>query len=222
MARSSQASRHVAALALALAIGIVAVPDAHRRDEYLQAARVAVDPGHVEVQLSLTPGIAVVDRVLPEIDPNSDGIVDRGEASSYARRVLGSLTLEIDGQPLPLTSTAARFPDVAAIREGEGVISITAVAALPALPAGDHHLHFRNAFRTDVGVYLANALAPADRRVTVIDQQRDVDQRQLTIAYRLDEAMTAGQRLAGLAIIIIGMGLAALLWVAARGRPAPL
>ena len=42
----------------------VAVVSAHRRDEYLQAARLALDPGRVQIELDLTPGIAVADAIL--------------------------------------------------------------------------------------------------------------------------------------------------------------
>ena len=45
-------------LALALTIAGGAGVSAHRRDEYLQAARLAIDPGRVQLELDLTPGIA--------------------------------------------------------------------------------------------------------------------------------------------------------------------
>ena len=193
-------------------MGVVATPDAHRRDEYLQAARLAVDPDRVEIQLDLTPGIAIVDRVLPEIDPNGDGVVSADEASSYSSRVLAGLTLDVDGHPLELTKTRAQFPAVTAMRQGEGTISIVAVARLPRLTTGDHRLTYRNAFRNDIGAYLANALVPTSIRVTAIDQQRDVEQRELIISYRLtDPLLTASQIWLG-AALIVAAGLAAISW----------
>jgi hypothetical protein len=58
-------------------------------------------------------------------------------------------------------------------------------AATPSLSAGAHRLSFRNGHHPDIGVYLANALVPADDRVAVTGQQRDVDQRELVIAFEL-------------------------------------
>jgi len=56
---------------------------------------------------------------------------------------------------------------------------------MPHLADGRHHLRYRNAYRSDIGVYLANTLVPASDRVTVVAQQRDVDQRDLLVDYRL-------------------------------------
>jgi hypothetical protein len=48
----------LAAIVLAAGAGL----SAHRHDEYLQAARIAIDPDGVRLELSLTPGIAVSTR----------------------------------------------------------------------------------------------------------------------------------------------------------------
>ena len=58
-------------------------------------------------------------------------------------------------------------------------------ATLPELSTGPHTVFFRNAHRPEVSVYLANALAPANRRIAITAQRRDADQRELTIAYRV-------------------------------------
>jgi hypothetical protein len=217
--RSSPANRHVAAIALTLAVNIVATAGAHRRDEYLQAARLAVDPDRVEIQLDLTPGIAIIDRVLGEIDPNGDGAIDGNEASSYSQGVLARVTLDIDGQPVELTKTGAQFPTVNAMRQGEGTIRIQAVGRLPRLATGDHRLTFRNTFRNDVGAYLANALVPTSLRVTAIDQQRDVDQRELIISYRLtDPLLTGTERWIAAAVLAVLLGAAGLAIYSARRR----
>jgi hypothetical protein len=211
--RSSPASRRIAGIALAIAVSIVATPDAHRRDEYLQAARLAIDPDRVEIELDLTPGIAVADRVLAEIDPAGDGVIDAADASSYSKRVLASLALDVDGHPVQLTKTRAQFPTVDAMRQGEGTIRIHAVAGLPRLAVGDHRLTWRNTFRTDISAYLANALVPTSLRVTAIDQQRDVDQRELVISYRLTGAvLTFTEQWIAAAVLLVTVGLAGLFW----------
>jgi hypothetical protein len=210
--RSSPASRRIAGIALAIAVSIVATPDAHRRDEYLQAARLAIDPDRVEIELDLTPGIAVADRVLAEIDPAGDGVIDAADASSYSKRVLASLALDVDGHPVQLTKTRAQFPTVDAMRQGEGTIRIHAVAGLPRLAVGDHRLTWRNTFRTDISAYLANALVPTSLRVTAIDQQRDVDQRELVISYRLTGAVLTFTEQWIAAVLLVTVGLAGLFW----------
>ena len=75
---------------------------AHRRDEYLQAARIAIEPTRVDIELDLTPGIALAPSVLGEIDRDHDGNVATAEANAYAARVLGEIRLEVDGRPMPL------------------------------------------------------------------------------------------------------------------------
>ena len=50
-------ARLIGAVAILLTLGAGAF--AHRLDEYLQAARIAVDNGRVDLDLDLTPGAAV-------------------------------------------------------------------------------------------------------------------------------------------------------------------
>jgi hypothetical protein len=86
---------------------------------------------------------------------------------------------------LSLELIDSSFPDVAAVLDGEGTMRFRAVAALPRLSAGTHHLSYRNSHRPDIGVYLANALVPSSHRVAIAAQRRDPDQRDLTIEYTL-------------------------------------
>ena len=158
---------------------------AHRRDEYLQAARVAIDPGRIEIELDLTPGIAVAEQVLAAIDRDGNRAISDGEARAYRDLVLGGLTVDVDGTPLALALIDSSVPEVAAVRNGEGTMRLRAGAALPRVSAGTHRLRYRNAHRPDIGVYLVNALVPASDRVAVVSQRRDVDQRDVTIEYTL-------------------------------------
>ena len=61
---------------------------AHRRDEYLQAARLAIDPGGVQLELDLTPGIALAEAIIADIDRNRDGSLSDDEQRAYGRLVL--------------------------------------------------------------------------------------------------------------------------------------
>jgi hypothetical protein len=100
--------------------------------------------------------------------------------------MLGSIDLAVDGRPLAVTNSSASFPDVAALRRGEGTIAMRSDVRLPNLPAGEHRVQFRNRYRHDVSVYLANALVPESGRVAVMAQHRAADQGDLTIDYRVD------------------------------------
>jgi hypothetical protein len=193
--------------ALALAVMTVVIAgtgvSAHRRDEYLQAARLAIDPERVQIALDLTPGIAVAEGVLTEIDRDANGSISAAEARAYSERVLSAIALDVDGMPLSVALVDSAFPGIGTVRRGEGTTRIHAVAPMPRLPDGVHHLRYRNTYRADIGVYLANALVPASDRVTVASQRRDVDQRDLLIEYRLRGGPTTRVR-QGLSVGLTG------------------
>jgi hypothetical protein len=158
---------------------------AHRRDEYLQAARLAIDPDRLHLELDLTPGIAVAERVLSEIDLDSNRSISAAEAQAYSQRVLSDVTFDVDGTRIRVELANSDFPAIDAMLNGDGTARIRAVAQMPPLADGRHHLRYRNSYRADIGVYLANALVPASDRVTVEAQSRDVDQRDLVVDYVL-------------------------------------
>jgi hypothetical protein len=181
-------------VALALALAGVAEVSAHRRDEYLQAARLAIAPGGVELELDLTPGIALAEAVIAEIDRNRDGSLSLDEQRGYAMFVFEALTLEVDGTPVPARLSGTTFPDLDAIKRGEGTIRLQSTAVLPRLSTGSHQLLFRNRHDRDRSVYLANALVPTTDDVAVTAQRRDGAQTELTIEYVLRAAPAASAR----------------------------
>jgi hypothetical protein len=190
MGRSSRSSKDAAGLLLLAAtivVGGIGV-SAHRVDEYLQATRIAIDPDRVQLELDLTPGIALAQSIVSDVDGDGDGVLSNDEQSAYARLVLSALTLDIDGTPLRAELGQAAFPGVDAIRRGEGTIRLHLAAPLPRLAGGVHHLSFRNRHHSDRSVYLANALVPASDRVAVTAQRRDGNQSELTIDYMLRAA----------------------------------
>jgi len=176
---------------------------AHRRDEYLQAARLGIEPDRVELALDLTAGIAVAEVVLSEIDLDKDGMVSVSEARAYSDRVLSAIALDVDGIPLRVELVESTFPTFDTVRKGEGTTRIQATASMPRLDDGLHHLRYRNAYRSDIGVYLANALVPASDRVIVAAQRRDVNQRDLVIDYMLSGQRTPTAR-RGLSVGVAG------------------
>jgi hypothetical protein len=182
--RTLRADRKTAlVLALTTAVVVSRGLSAHRLDEYLQAARIAVDPSRVELELDLTPGVAVAEGIIGEIDRDQDGSLGSDEKRAYVERVLGAIAVQIDGQPLQTELTASTFPVLDAFRGGDGTIRLRAAAGLPRLSSGAHQLFFRNTYHPDVSVYLANALVPESDRMAITGQRRDGDQRDLTIDF---------------------------------------
>jgi hypothetical protein len=182
------------------------VTAAHRRDEYLQAARIAVDPDRVRIDLDLTAGIAVADAVIADVDRDRDGAISTREAQAYASVVRQAIRLDVDGTPVAVELIDSTFPDVAAMRTGDGAIRLALGGALPPLAAGPHHLRYRNAHRDGIGVYLANALVPASDRVAISAQRRDIGQRELIIDYELRPSRPRS----GVALFVASIGVAVL------------
>jgi len=199
-----------------MAIGGGVEVSAHRTDEYLQAARLAIDPGGVQIELDLTPGTALAEAILADIDRNGDGSLSAEEQRAYGSLVLSALELEVDGTRLPLRLGASSFPGAEAVRRGEGTIRLHAAATLPRLSIGFHQLLFRNRHHRDRSVYLANALVPESDRVAVMAQRRDGDQTELTIDYVLRAAPATSTAVSLLSSIAAATVLSALLMRASR------
>jgi len=189
-------------------LGLVAPLRAHRVDEYLQAARVAIAADRVSVELDLTPGVVIAPSVLTMIDTNGNGDISAAETDAYAHRVIDGLVMTVDGRPVRPQLDRRQMPDWRDVQEGTGMIRLSASAPLPVLAEGSHQLFLGNTHRSDIGVYLANALVPTDRRIEITGQRRDVVQHELTIDYAL--ASTTGgpvargwQATAGIVIVVL-------------------
>ena len=188
---------------LALVVAGGAELSAHRTDEYLQAARLAIDQARVQIELDLTPGIALAATILADIDRNRDGSLSAEEQRAYGNQVLNALTLELDGTPVRAQLAGTSFPDPEAMRRGEGTIRLQSAATLPRVSSGVHQLWFRNRHHPDRSVYLANALAPQSNQIAITAQRRDVDQTELTIDYLVRAAPArpaAGWLVGGIAV----------------------
>jgi len=104
---------------------------AHRRDEYLQAALLAIEPGRVQIQLDLTAGISVADAVLSQIDTDRTGTVSSAETLAYGNSVLNEVSLEADGEPLHLELRNQYVPAIESVRKGEGAVRLELSARMP-------------------------------------------------------------------------------------------
>jgi hypothetical protein len=212
------------AIVFAFSAAIVATStvSAHRRDELLQAVRLGVEPTHVDLELDLSPGIAVADAVIADIDGDRDGSFSITEQHAYARAVVAALSIHVDGQPLVVDALQWQFPGIDALQRGEGAIRLRSVVTLPRMSEGEHTLALHNGYRRDVGVYLANALVPLSKRVAITAQHRDVNQRDLIIDFSLRAPASAVRwplgTLAGVASASFGALLAALFVARHRRR----
>ena len=174
-----------------LLLALLALPSAvfaHRDDQYLQATLVAIEPSGVKLQINLTPGVAVAEQVLAQIDRDRDGVISTNEAAAYAESLKRDLTLRIDGRKLDLKLTASEFVEPAELRTGSGIIQMEFSAVFGPLAAGPHKLTLENRHLTAIGVYLINAAQPRFATVQITSQKRNVNQSAGEIEFYLSTA----------------------------------
>ena len=178
--------------AVAIATLMCAMPagvGAHRLDQYLQATRVAVDRDRIDLEIDLTPGVAIAKTIFDSIDMDRSGDISESEQLAYANDVLTALTIELDDHRQTPRLSGHQFPTFEEMRRGEGTIRLKATAPLASMPAGRHRLRVRNDHRPEVSVYLLNALVPAAREIEIASQARDRLQHELRLEYRVTPEM---------------------------------
>ena len=187
---------------------------AHQVDEYLQTARLSLAHGHLALELDLTPGVAVAPSILGSIDSNGDATISPLEARAYAVSVLSDVAITLDGRTVAVALQSVAVPSSEELRNGTGTIHLRAAGQVDER-TGPRQLRFRNDHRPDVSAYLANALRSADRAVHVVNQTRDLRQREIQIGYSVDSS-----RPIQLAWLLAALGGLAV-FVAARTTPRP-
>ena len=191
-------------VALFVALGGAVPASAHRLDEYLQALRVDVQADGIVVELDLTAGANLAADVVAALDANADGAIDSPEADAYIAGVMRSLEVSVDDRRLALDLVSQTMPSIGDVRVGSGVISIVARADVEQ-SRGRHRLRMSNGYRSDVSVYLANALRPDSRLITVAAQARDPRQQSLTIDYVVHAPVAAtAAAWTALAFVLLG------------------
>ena len=167
---------------------------AHRLDEYLQATLIGVTRDGTDVEIQLTPGVAMLPVLMAVIDQDRDGRISPGEEHAYVGRVLRELELRVDGVPAPLSLIASDFPTVEAMREGLGRIRMKLHTA-----RSGHELRFENRHLPQVSVYLVNCLTRHSDGLVVRRQQRDPAQRSIELEYSFGAGAVPGPRTAWIA-----------------------
>jgi hypothetical protein len=193
---------------------------AHRVDEYLQATRLAIDVTRVDLEMDLTAGSAVASEVLAWIDTDRDGEISQAEGDAYARQVLDSVVLKVDGRPAGVQLIETSLPNASDIRLGIGTIRVRAAASVQAVSAGSHQLSFLNMHRTGSSVYLVNALVPGNPNVRIDAQRRDRAQLGLTLDYSVEIDVAPGGTLALLGGVAVAAALVLRRGIA-RVKPSP-
>jgi hypothetical protein len=172
--------RLAVACAIILAIGKPA--SAHRLDEYLQATTISIEKAHVQVQMRLTPGIAVYSKVLTTMDTNGDGVISEAEQRTYAERVLRDLSLTLDGERLQLRLVSWKFAKTEEMKAGLGDIQLAFDADVS--PSNrNRRLIFENHHQSRIAAYLVNCLVPRDPDIQVTSQHRNYQQSRYELDY---------------------------------------
>lgn len=157
----------------------------HRLDELLQASFVLMERESAQVEIRLTPGIAVVDAFLAEIDQDKDQAISAEEGRTFARTVWGDVEFWLDGQRLALKPVDQEVSPREDLLAGVGFVRLRARAGLGRLAAGEHRIVLINRHRVSMSVYLVNALAPTHPGVVIRSQKRDELQTTFRLAYTL-------------------------------------
>lgn len=184
-----------------LAVAITILPflgasaSAHRLDEYLEATIISVEKDRVQASIRLVPGVAVSDFVLKTIDTNADGVISQTEQQAYAQRVLRDVSLTIDGDILRPRLISVEFPGVEEMKEGLGEIQVEFSADLPR-KGPNRRLAFENHHQRAIAAYLVNCLAPRDRDIRIVAQNRNEQQSFYQLEY-VEAGVTSNTLLAG-------------------------
>jgi hypothetical protein len=178
-----------------LALSLVGGASAHRLDEYLQATLIGVTRDGIDVEIHLTPGVAMFPVLMAVIDQDRDGRISSGEARAYVGRVMREVELRIDGIPASLSLVESNFPTLEAMREGLGTIEIKLRTA-----RSGHELRFESRHLPQISVYLVNCLAAPSRGLVVGRQKRDEAQRSIEFEYSLGADAVPRPRAAWIAL----------------------
>jgi hypothetical protein len=176
-----------------LALMPIGCAAAHRLDEYLQATLIGVTRDGTDIEMQLTPGVAILPVLIASIDQDRDGRISSEEAREYVVRVAREIELRVDGVPAPLSLVESSFPTIEAMREGLGTIRMKLRTA-----RSGHELRFENRHLRQVSVYLVNCLAAPG--LVVRRQQRDEAQRSIELEYSFGADVIPGPRAAWIAM----------------------
>lgn len=178
-------SHRVGAVYAAILLACVATPNAlkaHALGAYMQATYLSLSQSDLQLELVLSPGLAVSEGVIRHIDTDSDGVFSLAEQSTYIREVIRDLTWSLNGRSLPLSLTSSSWPTTGQVREGTGRLVLQFRVPAPRFREGIQHLSVENRHTPVESAYLVNSFAtPAG--VRIISQHRDWNQKGLVLEF---------------------------------------
>lgn len=148
---------------------------AHRLDEYLQATIITVEKSRLQIEMTMTPGVAVSSFLLSTIDTDGDGTISETEQHAYAERVLRDISVEVDGFRLQPQLRSVIFPALAELKDGSGEIKLNFDAGVPG-SGRNQTLTFENHHQSRISAYQINCLVPRDPALHIASQERNYTQ----------------------------------------------
>ena len=114
--------------------------------------------------------------------PDGNGVLSEEERRAYAERVLGDLSLTLNGERLTLRLAAVEFPKIEELKEGRGEIHLEFEAVFR--PGGcDGRLAVENRHHSAIAAYQVNCLVPRDPAIRVEDQRRSQNQTRYEVTF---------------------------------------
>jgi hypothetical protein len=183
----------------------------------LQATILSLQANRVHASMRLIPGIRVSSSVISGIDSNRDEIFSENEERAYAQRVLGDLSITIDGKSVQPKLVALNFPEPAQMREGLGEIHIDYNVDVPN-GGSSRTLILANRHLNRTSVYLMNVLVPEDRNIRILAQKRSEQQMIYELDYQKKSAIGAAPQTpwAGLGVWLNGIQFSSLFHLGMR------
>jgi|SRR5208337_4598494 len=155
----------------------------HPLDVYLQATLVAIEPGGIRLEMNLTPGELVAEKVFGLIDRNHDGVISTNESAAYAELLQRELVARLDGRIIQLKLAASNIPEPAELRTGWGIIQMEYILTTGALAKGPHKFTLANQHQPVASAYLFNAARPESPLIQIKAQERNENQSAGEIAF---------------------------------------
>ncbi len=144
--------------------------------------------------MRLIPGILVSPSVIAAIDSNGDGAFSENEKRAYAQRVLGDLSITLDGKSVQPVLLSWIIPEPQHLQDGLGEIHIEyAIEYTADWPSAGRNrsLILTNHHLTGTSVYLMNVLVPQDRGIQILAQKRNEQQSLYELDYQQTGAIDA-------------------------------
>jgi len=149
---------------------------AHPVDEVVQAAYLAIEPRQVRLEFDISPGSAVSETILRDLDRDGDRRITTTESRAYGVRVLRRLPLAIDGIRVNWRLDQVGVPAYGSLAQQADTVRILAIAPAP-LPRGGHLIGFTNAYRPAASVVMTNVFVRPAGAFRVGRQERSDDGR---------------------------------------------